>query len=200
MAELRFNVLGFAYQEGIKRLAEGFISAGAALHDAVAKATAALDAYESDVAAGGQRIGEWEDGVCLWEQSDLLQMRIEDAQDVRKAFALAAYHHWERWARRWTRSTHNKHDRLTAQTLQQGYAIDPRINALRDLVNALKHNNPVWGDALTRSWPEVVTSYRAGVDMDLYEEIELSDVQVTAIFDVIANSGPTADMLPSPST
>ena len=63
-----------------------------------------LDRYQQNLEQGGKWIGESDDdGLVIWDQSQILDYEIdvvtEAAQDLRKAFALALYHHWERSAR-----------------------------------------------------------------------------------------------------
>lgn len=60
---------------------------------------------------------------------------------VRKVFIPVLYHHWERSARIWTGSDERGHDRLIAAIVAAGTTIDPRLGAVRDLANLLKHDN-----------------------------------------------------------
>lgn len=51
--------------------------------------------------------GEYdEDGQLLWDQGTVLEHEISFANnasmELRKAFAIAAYHYWERSVQRWT--------------------------------------------------------------------------------------------------
>ncbi|MBW0151435.1 MAG: hypothetical protein KXJ53_09505 [Phenylobacterium sp.] len=203
MVTLPFNLLGFAFQQGVDWLESGFGTAAAALAQRHAEVAAELQAYEAGVAAGGARIGEWEDGVRLWEQDQLLALQMDDLEeslmDLRKAYVLAAYHHWERGARRWTRlGSHAKHLKLVAVTRELGYPIDARLTGLYDLVNTLKHNSGVWASKLASSWPAVLKGDPAArPGLDWYHLVELDDRDVHEVCSIVRASGPTADHLPA---
>ena len=202
MVALNFNMLGFAYQQGVNWLEAGFATAAGALREQIAKRRADLQAYTDHVAAGGERVGELEEGLTLWEQDDILTMHIEDAEeslmDLRKAYVLAAYHHWERSARRWTRSSlHAKHSSLASATEALGYPMNGRMSGLYNLVNTLKHNSAKWAADLSSTWPEVLNgAQRSRPDQDWYAAVELSDDHVHQVCDILRTSGPDAERLP----
>lgn len=154
------------------------------------------------MAAGGERIGEWEDGHRLWEQDQVIGLQIDDAEesvmDLRKAYVLAIYHHWERAARRWTRiSDRAAHDKLAKATRDLGYPIDIRLEAVRDLVNTLKHNNVERAKQLFASWPEVLKADPAArPQLDWYSMVSLQDRHVHEACQIVRRSGPDADLLP----
>src|SRR3546814_2456369 len=87
------------------------------------------------------RISDWSSDVC--------------SSDLRKAYAVAIYHHWERSALQWTNRKNEKHDDLARRVLAMGYPIDPHLHVVRDLANLLKHDNDRWGLKLHGSWPDV---------------------------------------------
>lgn len=202
MVALSFNMLGFSYQQGVDWLETGFATSAPAMVELRAKLSRDLEAYEASVLAGGERIGEWEDGHRLWEQDQLFAIQMEDAEeslmDLRKAYVLAIYHHWERAARRWSRiSTHAKHDKLVTATRDLGYPIDPRLEGVRDLVNTLKHNNAATASKLFLSWPDVLRADPAKrPDMDWYSVVHLGDRHVHEVCEIVRASGPDADRLP----
>jgi hypothetical protein len=202
MVALNFNLLGFSYQQGIDSLQAGFTTSTTALAERGAKLRLDLQAYNDSVAAGGARIGEWEDGHTLWEQDQVLAMQIEDAEacvmDMRKACVLAAYHHWERAARRWTGITDRAdHSALAAATKRLGYPIDPRLEGVRDLANTLKHNNAKRASELKESWPALLSVDPAGGrQWDWYSVVELEDRHVAEVYEVLRGSGPDAGLTP----
>src|SRR5688500_18481435 len=55
--DLKFNLLGYTFQEGISRLSEGYELATIALSASVDKLRGNLDAYHAAVAAGAPRVG-----------------------------------------------------------------------------------------------------------------------------------------------
>ena len=203
MVALNFNMLGFAYQQGVDWLETGFATCASAMVSHRAKLSRDLEAYEVSVSAGGERIGEWEEGHRLWEQDQVFAMQIDDAEeslmDLRKAYVLAAYHHWERAARRWSRiSNHAKHSKLITATRDLGYPIDPRLEGLHDLVNTLKHNSVGCASKLILSWPDVLKADPAArPDLDWYGCIEIEDRHVHEVCEIIRGSGPNAELSPT---
>lgn len=196
MARLDFNLHGYLFQEGVKGLALGFSTATAALAAGSRRLERELAAYEARVAAGGERIGEWEDGICLFEKDDILRLESEAAaealMDLRKAYVLAAYHLWERSAQRWTQRTNANHTVLVGQTKERGYPLDPGLDGVRDLANTLKHNSASKARRLAASWPEMLKTDPLSVtDWDWYAEIKLADADVLRVLDVVGRSGPT---------
>lgn len=205
MVKLNFNLAAFSFQGGLAILAKSFASAIVALNADVQNAKDEAFGYQQALEQGGEWIGETdENGTVIWDQSQILDYEVdvvnEAAQELRKAFALALYHHWERSARLWTQADNWSHEQLVTASLNRGYPIDPRLAAVRDLVNTLKHNKDRWGRDLVKSWPDVFPSdfvERPNRRTDWYEAIQLSDTQVRDAFNIVAASGPTTDMLPS---
>src|SRR5579862_2366621 len=205
MANIRFNLLGYRFQQGVELLRTSFDTSSEALNNAVIAAHNAEIADEAAVDAGGEWIGERDsDGQVIWDQHQVLGLRSEASRiaagALGKAYAIAAYHHWERLVHLWAdcdaRATH---ERLAAATLARGYPVAARLGDVRNLVNALKHGSDRWGERLEANWPELVRQGRVHVGRrtDWYESIELTDSDVHAVLDAVSGSGPTADMLPS---
>lgn len=197
MARLDFNLFGFRFQVGVKRLARGYAMAACALAQDVDQLRTDLATYEVQVAAGGERIGEWEDGVRLWERNDILRLQIEDAEaalmELRKAYALAGYHHWERGAKAWTQSPKGSHTELVAGSLALGYPIDPGLAGVRDLANTLKHNSTPKARLLAASWGELLQiDPHAVTEWDWHAAIELTDAHLARVFAILGQSGPRA--------
>jgi len=202
-ADLRHDFEGSRFRDGVDRLDKAFSLALRSLLDEEQNLRSQLEAYQAHVKGGGERIGEWDpdEGYSLWEHDDDLSMEIEDAEesqkDLRKAYMLAIYHHWERAAQRWTGSgPHAKFKTLVLKTQEAGYSIDEGLVGLRDLVNALKHNNATWGNALKQSWPSVIRADIDGPSVDWYRAIKLTDDDVRTACAVVRRSAPD----PFPST
>jgi hypothetical protein len=68
MVAFSFNAYGYAFQRGVDLLERGFKISTTALVKEYAKLRKELATYEASVSEGGERIGEWEDGHCLWER------------------------------------------------------------------------------------------------------------------------------------
>lgn len=202
MVKLNFNLAGFSFQHGLTILKTSLQAALPGLAEGVAKADAALKAYE----AAGVFIGERDDetGDIYWDQSQVLGFELEMAeiarQELRKAYAIAAYHHWERSVRVWTgKENLRNHDDMVAATRAEGYAVDARLDRVRRLVNTLKHDNRRWGMDLLEAWQEVYQSdFRPRAAGPVYwaEAVSLTDDQIAEIFAILAASGPTAESVP----
>lgn len=205
MVQFNFNLAGLSFQRGVSIMAKSFASAIVALRADIDNAKDEAFGYQQSLEQGGEWIGETDDdGVIIWDQTRVLEYEVEvvseAAQELRKAFVLALYHHWERSARGWTKADNWTHEQLVEGTKKRGYPVDPRLAAVRDLVNTLKHNKDRWGRELLQSWPSVFPPgfvERTKVRTDWYEAVLLSDTHIREAFDVVAASGPTTDMIPS---
>jgi hypothetical protein len=200
MVKLPINMSGYAFQDGVQTLQASFLSARDALAGEVARAKDEAVAYQQEVDREGEWIGECdEDGRILWDQADVLNMRIDTTNEaliaLRKAFAIAVYHHWERSALRWLDKKREDHDKLAIAVQALGYPIHPKLAAVRDLVNTLKHDSGRWGCALIKSWSDLFEQGylpRAGWNA-WYEAVRLSDEHVLEAISVVSASGPTAE-------
>jgi len=190
MTKLNFDMRGYAYDSGLGVLMEGYKSASAALSADIERVKAKAADYE----ASDKFIGERDDdGYVVWEQSQVLDMQRETAEEAlmafRKAYAIVLYHYWEREIRTFTKSgTSADHEKLVKRAVDKGFPIDARLDAVRDLANALKHNK---GEKLQASWPEVLApGARAGQPRNWYEAIQLTDKHLAEAFEIITRSGP----------
>jgi hypothetical protein len=181
---------GYAFDSGLGILREGYKSAAAALRADIERVKAEAAAYE----ASDEFIGERDDdGYVLWEQNQVLDMQRETAEEAlmafRRAYAIVLYHFWEREIRTFTESGASAdHEKLVKRAGEKGFPIDARLNAVRDLANALKHNK---GANLQASWPEVLTLHaRTGQPRNWYDAIQPTDEHLTEAFEIIAGSGP----------
>lgn len=190
MVKLSFDARGYAFKAGLNVLREGYISASTALAANVERVKAEAVTYE----ASDEFIGERDDdGYVLWEQSQVLDMQRETAEEalmaLRRAYAIVLYHYWEREIQTYTESrTSADHEKLKKRATDKGILIDARLGAVRDLANALKHNK---GAKLQASWPGVLTPRaRTGQPRNWYEAVQLADEHVAEVFEIIARSGP----------
>jgi hypothetical protein len=150
-----FDVRGYQYQSDVDVLRKSAESGLAALAHEVRALEQQLEEY--------RRIGEFdgdrnEDGVVLWDREDLLSHEIAFAcgalMELRKAFAIAAYHHWERSVQLWIVQTseiaapdsidarRKRHARgyedISKAASEIGYPADvelPRVAALANTLN-----------------------------------------------------------------
>ena len=199
MVDLVWNYQGYVFQEGVSILSAAYESAADALREQWLKAREDATAYQEGVASGEiEWIGEREEGHILWDLEQVHEMEIESKLEgesaLRKAFALAAYHHWERGARAWTGSDKRDHGDLVTAVQALGVAISPHLEAVKDLANLLKHDNNRRGADLMKSWPEVLpASLREGrARTDWYGAVRLTDAHLGQVFKAVAASGPDA--------
>lgn len=195
MAPFKFSVLGYEFQRDIKVIREGYDASIEALERRFSDIEGNLKRYREMIAAGGEPIGEWEDGHTLWEEETVLEMDKESCansiSEVRKAFAVALYHHWERAVRRVTRFHDNDLRQLLKQAKEKGIRVSGDLVKVRHLVNTLKHNNGQTGKRLLKSWPDVFTSpLQPDRVRDWYFAVELRPDQIDMVFAIISESGP----------
>lgn len=160
MVKLNFNLAAFSFQRGVAILAKSFASAIVALNADVQNAKDEAFGYQQSLEQGGEWIGETDDdGTVIWDQSQILDYEVEvvneAAQELRKAFALALYHHWERSARLWTQADNWSHEQLVAASLKRGYSacLDAKlIQTMREFgeeeLADLREREPARYDAL----------------------------------------------------
>jgi len=204
MAALNFNMQGYVYQEGVRVLMSAYAAAADALHEEWMRAQEEAQAYLEDVASGEREwIGERdEDGYVIWDQEQVHEMEIESKREaqsaLRKAFILSLYHHWERSARTWTGDDRRDHNKLASSVEALGYPISPRLGAVRDLANLLKHDNDKRGAEVMVTWPAVLATGvpKLGRRTDWYEAVRLTDDHVAEAFNIVAASGPDEKLLP----
>jgi hypothetical protein len=118
--------------------------------------------------------------------------------ELRKAFAIAAYHHWERSVQLWIEI--DAPDKRNAQGYKEiskaaskiGYPADvelPRVNAL---ANTLKHNSKDCGAKLLKLWPDILLPQvqNSTNPTDWVSAIQLSGEHLNEIFNIVSRSGP----------
>lgn len=199
MVQLMFDLHGYYCQRGILTIRDSFAATSASLRSVIANLEQRSAEYEAKIAINpSARIGEWEDGRLLWDQSQVFEMDIESANEalmaLRKAYAISTYHHWERHARKWTNARRlDNHKEICRRSLDMGYPIHKKLQDVALLANTLKHDSAVKGEELARSWPEVLPVRPAGLPITAgwYEAVQLSDLHVAEICDVVAASTPT---------
>ncbi|QKN14340.1 hypothetical protein HR059_07630 [Sinorhizobium meliloti WSM1022] len=201
MAPLPFNLLGSIFESGIDALRESFISASQGLQQKVDEAAKAVEDYQTDLANDGEWIGERDpdEGHVIWDQEQVLEFEIDAAREahgeLRKAYAVAAYHYWERSMRKYCKDHKSKHPELVQKAIAEGFPISLDLNRVHRLANALKHNSDSHGTKLQECWPEVISVlFGPRNHMNWYAAIALSDAHVHQVFDIIRESGPRSKL------
>ncbi|WP_074066943.1 hypothetical protein [Rhizobium gallicum] len=189
--------MGYVYESGIDTLRDSYLTASDTLQKRIEETTKALAGYQADQENGGEWIGERdpEEGYVIWDQEKVFEFEIEAANEavgeLRKAFALAAYHYWERKLRTYCKQPSGNHDDLVKAAVKEGYLISPNLDRVRRLANTLKHNNDSAGTKLLAVWPQVFWSlFKQRPNMDWYYAIVLSNDHLEEIFDAVRDSGP----------
>jgi hypothetical protein len=209
---LGFNTAGYDLARGIDILVDSLKTSTDALAARHAQTAKDYAAYETGVADGSiKRIGEYEEGIgWIWEQSEHYDYDLETIAEVlatmNKAHVVALYHHWERVILRWAKIQKPKkkgnvnHEDLCGAIEAAGFKVHPRMAAIRDLNNALKHNSAKYGPDLLVSWPELFDDDfdpGGGQNVNWHDAISITVVQMDEIVEALRSSGPPT-YLPKP--
>lgn len=193
MAQLTFDFRHYTFEHGLRMLEKGYTAARDALLAEIERTEADALAYEKHVEDGGERIGEWEDGYRLWEQDQVYSAQIDDVHralyEVRKAFVIALYHHWERSATAW-KGEYASHEELEAYCASQGFGPSPDLDAVRHLTNHLKHgphSRTDWLGKMRADYPTFMPRPTGPLFANIFG---LSDDDLHKVAAVILASGP----------
>ncbi|CUW48566.1 hypothetical protein [Novacetimonas hansenii] len=136
----------------------------------------------------------------VWSNADDLETDIEMAADalneLRKAFCVAAYHHWERAVIEWwydsnlTKNPPRSFNDIKAYAEQLGIPVDEDLGKVVALTNLIKHNNKDKWAKLRGVWPEIVPRERPGNVADWSGTVELTDNDLLDVFRAVQRSGP----------
>jgi hypothetical protein len=201
MAKFPFNLQGYEFQGALDVLRKSSQAGLAALkHE-----TIVLEQQLTDYLRVGEFEGERdEEGHVLWEQDQILNIKITDAYDaqmeLRKAFAITAYHHWERSVQRWiahktgtANGSKMAYKELSKAATDIGYSPDSGLCRVVKLANTLKHNSEDGGDDLYQLWTDVFRPefQKPPRFSDWASAIQLTDQHLNEIFDIVSRSGPS---------
>ncbi len=198
MVPINFNMVGYDFSRGVRILKEGYASAILALEQKADMLGTQLLEYRQHLANGGEPDEERdEEGFLLWDRERLLEMDLEVCSaglgEVRKAFVMALYHHWERAVRKDTGCNKPYHEQLLKAAAAAQIPVQPDLEKVRHLVNTLKHNNEDRGLQLLEHWREVFyAGFSHDANTDWYQSIEITDDLVDQVISIIAASGPEA--------
>jgi hypothetical protein len=202
MVKLVFNAYGYTYQNGIRVLIQSYRSAEQALSLDVERIADEAIEHQKAVARGEEEfIGERDDeGNIIWSRQRELNTQYDLAEDalrtLRRAYAIAAYHQWERGARQWTKAPKSDdHDKLVKRVEALGLTVDPHVHLLRMVVNLLKHNNDTWGERVRQAEPSLLQKPESrslfSHSADWFEALNITGTWMTTFFNAVARSGPT---------
>lgn len=190
MVVFRFDARHFEFDHGVRLLKQGYAAARDALVKEIERVVVDARAYQERLANGGEWIGEREDGIVLWDQTHVFEMETEDAHkalyEVRRAFIIALYHHWERSAAKWLGKDNADHEKLARFCAASGFGPSPHLDAVRCLANHLKHrpgSKSNWLTKLRAESPLFLPHVQACPSI-------LSDSDLETIAAVVLDSGP----------
>lgn len=200
MVAFNFDARAVFFHSGLDTIEQAYRAAIRGITQEIDQKKAAAYDYARHIEAGGEPIEERdEEGRLIWTNAELLDATIHTAEDalmsLRKAYAVALYHYWERSALHWTGKASEEHDKLAVRVEGMGIPVDPRLHALRDLANLLKHANTKWGERLHESWSELFPSdfwlpTNGGWRADWYEQVSLTEDQFGKVLAIVRASGP----------
>jgi hypothetical protein len=202
MAKLDFSMRGFAYESGLECLRDSFSAAVQGIRNQIREET---EAWRSSTGDYDEPIQYTEDGSVIFDPSDVYQYKMEALEEahaeLRKAFAIAIYHYWERKIRVFCKLSDGKHAEVEAAAATLGIQIPTDFARVHRLANALKHNNRGSLKALHRQWPEVSgVLFEVVGDRDWYPGIELTDEHIHYLLDLTKLAGPSVRKRETEST
>ncbi|MBB2157342.1 hypothetical protein HLH33_13640 [Gluconacetobacter diazotrophicus] len=131
-----------------------------------------------------------------------IEMATDALNELRKAFAVAAYHHWERSVIEWWHAARPTilppgrppfgYDHLKKAAKRLSVRPAPALNKVVTLANALKHNDKRRWNELKKQWPEVIARERYRSRADWAGTIQLNDTQLLEVFQAVQQSGPSS--------
>lgn len=203
---LSFNALGYEFRNGLRIIENSFRASEAALLDEIERAMDDAFAHQQSQEQGAAWIGERDDdGYILWDQQTLLDFRVEDARaalrEIRNAFAIVIYHHWERSALRWTGLTKGNHDTILKKSMALGYPVHEHLERTRLLINTLKHDSSRDAPTLFEKANQYFRDGFIGTsNLETWQDaIALSTEHILELIEIVRASGPDEHMLPTQS-
>lgn len=203
------RMMGAIYRDRVFRIAAAYRSAKAPFDLEIEQTYRDIAAYDEDIKANPPGPQDFDEETGFqYDYGEALGERLDDANDalnnLRKAFAIVAYHTWERGALRWFAHGKKKpiHDDLIQAFAASPYAFDKDgLRDLKDLVNCLKHNSTTSGPALWKNRPDLFKpgfnpktinpiTNKPPSSVDWEDEILLVDPNMDAFFEVVRTSSP----------
>lgn len=203
------TIMGTLHRNKVRRIASAFQAAKAPFDLEIQQVHEEADAFGKQVEAGE---ASWEEvgdeGELIYDYGEALGERRDDAEDaldsLRKAFAIVAYHTWERGALRWFKYAKKKpqHADFIQELKNNNVQIDEDgLRDLKNLANCLKHNSATSGPDLWNDRPDLFeagwnpndplpVSGKPPTTVDWEERIKLTDANMDAFFETARVSSP----------
>lgn len=199
-----YNRRGQVYQSGLAAIRLAAETAEASLRAELTRKHQALAAYN----AAPEIIAEYEDGVMVWHLDRVLWTDIERLtealHELRRAFALSAYHYWETSVYRWHHLAYGAgakkrlgpHEDLVKELAKLGqiepdlsFRVHPDLEAVAKLANVLKHTSADSWQWLIGQCPEPLKPLFPAPS-DRHTPVMLTVAQLAWVFEVVSQSGP----------
>ena len=203
------KLMASIYRNKVHRIESAFHAAKGPFELEIKQVNDEADAFGKQVAAGKASWQEISDeGELEYDYGEALGERLDDAEDaldsLRKAFAIVAYHTWERGALRWFKYGKKKpnHADFVRALGDNGFTFDQDgLRDLKNLVNCLKHNSVTSGPELWSDRPDLFVSDfdptaplpitgKPPTSVDWEGQIKLTDANMDAFFETVRVSSP----------
>lgn len=182
------------FQHGLRILRRAFGAAHNQVMDELEKAESAFRDHVAIIGEGEDTV-DWTDGYVTITTSQSLALDAEAArkavQELRLAFAIMFYHHWERSVCRWAGKHIQGHDKLEAAARAQGYPVHDDMKLLQCLANLTKHGTEKWAMGLFPFWHDL---FQEGFDplkvIDWRGMLSLQEDHVWQIAEIVEACSP----------
>lgn len=195
MANIKPFIDRHEFQHGLTILRRAFRSA----HDQV---VLEMDEARGEYEAHLEAIGDgpdtiyWTDGYSVITTSDSLRMNVAAAisavGELRLAFAVMFYHHWERSVCQWAgKEIRDGHAALEKAAKAQGYPVHEDMTLVQALANLSKHGAGKWALHLFNRWDDL---FREGFDpqksLECRGALDLQEDHVWEVADIVEACSP----------
>ena len=185
-----FDMGAYQYDEGLKAIRLMYNAALTTLDSQYADVINQKSAYYKHLQQGGEPIEELdEEGYVIWDQDGLYRLELlaidEAKSELRRATALALYHHWEK-----TLNRKKGRGDLAAFADEKSLPRSDDIECLRHVANYIKHGGNEKISILAQDYPDMfgpTPQYRDD-DPLWVNRLYLDDDHISRFFDIVGES------------
>lgn len=206
-----FSLRGYVYQGGLDCIRLAAQSGQNSLQEAISSKYEQLREYEENGVFVGERD---EDGEIFWEKSEILKLDIDRLQEaileLRRAFALSAYHYWEVAVYQWYHQDNPQSEKknlgnyeglkralecLAKKDAALHNIPDKNLSIVSRISNVIKHTSESSAADLKKNIPDELAGVLKTTSKvnGFLPQIHLEEHHLNWIFDVVARSGPIAN-------
>lgn len=195
MANLRPFLDRHDFLHGLNILRRAFAAAHSQVMSEMEEAETAYWAHVAEIGDGIDTT-VWTDGLVTITTTDSLRLDLSAAgaavRELRLAFAVTFYHHWERSVSRWMGKHIQGHDKLEGAAKALGYPVHEDMQYVQCLANLTKHGTERWALKLFPFWPDL---FGEGFDpekaRDWRGELDLQEDHIWQIAEIVEACAPT---------